>query len=216
MTLSHLSSTLTLLSLHGPQPPPAPYILQPPHTCQPPHQSPHRLPSSPNPSPHTYPSVPTHTQSPPHPSPLNPQTPHIPAPPHTPDSPHIPAPHIHQSPTYSSPPHTPAPQPPAPTPTRHSPPSPQPPQPPGPSLTDFLRGSPLLLQLLTLPGPWRQQRDKWYRGSRSLRNAIALTQGPRLCGFSPQTHTFVVLALLHSPLVICLLFLGAALLFGFL
>ena len=66
-------------------------------------------------------------------------------------------------------------------------------------------------------GPGGNKGRKWGRGSWSLRNPLALPQGSQLYGSSPRAHTFVVLALLHGPFVICLLLLGAtSLLFGFL
>lgn len=95
---------------------------------------------------------------------------------------------------------------------------PAPPEPPSASLTELLCWSPLLQ--LTLPGPWGQQREEVVLRVPEQPRVWRTSHGDPGCvgpAPSPQRHTFVVLALLHSPFVMRVLFLGpAALLFGFL
>lgn len=142
--------------------------------------------------------------------------------------PHItssPLPHIHcQAPRYTAPapihpaspqtcpqspypptaPHTP------PSPHTRSPRSPSPPLPPtsphpqGPSLTDFLCWSPLLLQLLTLPGPWGTTKGGCgAEGPGASTSAAAVPQGPRLCGPCPQPPDMYLWGPCPSPQSIC-------------
>lgn len=81
-----------------------------------------------------------------------------------------------------------------------------------PPLTDSLCGRPLLC-FLTLPGPCGRQRAEVVAKVLEPPAPAAPPPGP---GAQPQTHTLVGFALLWCPFVIRLLFVAAALLFGFL
>lgn len=74
-------------------------------------------------------------------------------------------------------------------------------------LTDLLHRSPLLFQVLGLPGPCEQRE-----GLKPRVYAAKISTPPP----GDWPHTFVVLVFLHGPPVLCLLLGATALLFGFL